>query len=65
MRSKLIGKKVTIYEDPVTSKKAEGLATIVRVVDMINETIGGAYYRCNVRFDDDSEIYERTIFVSK
>ena len=64
MRSKLIGKKVTIYEDPVTSKKAEGLATIVEVIDMTSKTIGGIYYRCNVRFDD-GEIYERTIFVSK
>lgn len=53
------GDKVMIYEDPITEKKEEGWATLVKPV---NRDFGGGLERWDVRFDNEPEqTFERTI----
>lgn len=52
-KNPLIGKKVPVYEDPITCKKLEGEATILKVHDSPED-----YY--TVRFAD-GDVVDRTI----
>jgi len=55
------GMKVTVYEDPVTEKKPEGEAIIVRV---LKRGLAEGFSWCKVRFPKDSDpraTYDRWI----
>lgn len=56
------GDRVTIYEDPVTCEKPEGIAVLVR---QLNSDDGDGLERWEVIFDDEHEAYARTINVRK
>ena len=53
---------VTIFEDPITMKKEEGKARLIRLV---SEDDGDGLERWEVRFLDDGYVTERTINVDK
>ena len=53
-----VGGKVTIFEDPLTQKKPEGVAIVKEVYRDTDVNL----YRCRVIFDDEPEgHYDRTV----
>jgi hypothetical protein len=63
--SELTRKIVKVYEDPVTRQKFEGDARVVKVLATLEETEAGTYYQLAVGFEDEGEIYTRTVFVEE
>jgi hypothetical protein len=57
------GMKVKVFEDPITCKNLEGIATVTRVLrrESWNDEYGNPVVRCNVRFMKAECVYERDV----
>lgn len=56
------GETVRVYHDPLTQKKFEGKARLVKLIDPeFGYWEGRRLMRWQVRFDNDNGLYERNI----
>ena len=56
------GKEIIVFEDPITEKKPEGKAILIRKIGLIGSGLEGwDLHSWRVRFLDDGMVTERTI----
>ncbi len=61
------GMKVKVFDDPITCKRLEGVATVTKVLrrEDWSDEAGNPINRCNVRFAKnvarDNRVYERDV----
>lgn len=61
------GMKVKVFDDPISCKRLEGVATVTKVLrrETWNDEDGNPIVRCNVRFEKsvarDNCVYERDV----
>ncbi len=65
MKNLMVGDKVTIYEDPLTETKPEGEATIKKLLSHQGTFNDRTVWRCKVKFEGESQHYERKILAGE